>query len=68
MKKGKRIKKKKRGMVGKERLFCLLKKPKIGPWNAFKIDGTIYTKLCENTMNYKYTFPGSNKVVYGACE
>ena len=25
-------------------------------------------KLCENTKNYKYAYPGSNKVVYGACE
>ena len=24
--------------------------------------------LCENTKNYKYAYPGSNKVVYGACE
>ena len=27
-----------------------------------------YIKLCENTKNYKYANPGSNKVVYGACE
>ena len=25
-------------------------------------------KLCENTKNYKSAYPGSNKVVYGACE
>ena len=28
----------------------------------------MYTKLCENTKNYKSAYPGSNKVVYGACE
>ena len=28
----------------------------------------IYIKLCENTKNYQYDFPGSNNVVYGACE
>ena len=28
----------------------------------------VYSKLCENTKNYKYAYPGSNKVVYGACE
>ena len=26
------------------------------------------TKLCENAKNYKSAYPGSNKVVYGACE
>ena len=26
------------------------------------------TKLRENTKNYKYAYPESNKVVYGACE
>ena len=26
------------------------------------------TKLCENTKNYRYAYPGSNKVVNGACE
>ena len=25
-------------------------------------------KLCENTKSYKSAYPGSNKVVYGACE
>jgi hypothetical protein len=28
----------------------------------------VYYKLCENTKNYKSAYPGSNKVVYGACE
>ena len=28
----------------------------------------IYIKLCENTKNYKSAYPGSDKVVYGACE
>ena len=28
----------------------------------------MYNKLCENTKNSKYAYPGSNKVVYGACE
>ena len=27
-----------------------------------------YIKLCENTKNYKSAYPGSNKVVYRACE
>ena len=26
------------------------------------------SKLCENTKNYKYAYPGSNKVVNGAFE
>ena len=30
--------------------------------------GRLYTKLCENTKNYKSAYPGSNKNVYGACE
>ena len=30
--------------------------------------GRVLSKLCENTKNYKFAFPGSNKVVYGACE
>ena len=25
-------------------------------------------KLCENTKNYKSAYPGSNKIVYMACE
>ena len=29
---------------------------------------TIHIKLCENTKNYKYAYPGSKKDVYGACE
>ena len=29
---------------------------------------TLYIKLCENTKNYKYAYPGANKFVYGACE
>ena len=28
----------------------------------------MYIKLCENTKNCKYAYPGSNKVVYGDCE
>ena len=24
--------------------------------------------MCENTKKYKYAYPGSNKVVCGACE
>ena len=28
----------------------------------------IVSKLCENTKKYNYAYPGSNKVVYGACE
>ena len=28
----------------------------------------IHIKLCENTKNFKSAYPGSNKVVYGACE
>ena len=28
----------------------------------------MYTKLCKNTKNYKYAYPGSNKVVYWARE
>ena len=36
-----------------------------------KLRGMYYqlnSKLCENTKIYKYAHPGSNKVVYGACE
>ena len=29
---------------------------------------TKHYKLCENTKNYKSAYPGSNKVVHGACE
>ena len=29
---------------------------------------SVYSKLCENTNNYKSAYPGSNKVVYWACE
>ena len=29
---------------------------------------SLRSKLCEDTKNYKYAYPGSNKVVYGACE
>ena len=28
----------------------------------------LHSKLYENTKNYKSAYPGSNKVVYGACE
>ena len=28
----------------------------------------MYTKLCENTKNYKFAYPGSNKVVFGTWE
>ena len=27
-------------------------------------EGGLTTKLCENTKNYKFAYPGSNKVVY----
>ena len=35
---------------------------------GLKLKGTLKSKLCENTKNYKYAHPGPNKVVYGACE
>ena len=33
-----------------------------------RMSASIHIKLCKNTKNYKYAYPGSNKVVYGACE
>ena len=37
-------------------------------WPTHPPDRGLIIKLCENTKNYKYAYPRSNKVVYGACE